>query len=183
MRKLLFIVGLGGIGYALYNYFNKQLALALDWDFKIQDFKVNEFTEKGVDLDLVISVLNKSSFAIKVFDYDIDILYKGVKVGDAQNNNPFVIQGDSWFDVPTNAYVQFDSAKGILGDFGLSILKKEPLKLDVTGTMNVEFSGIPKEVLFNVKDVLVSENITQTVGLEKPLDSVTDWLGKIGIKI
>ena len=62
MKKLLFIVGLGGIGYALYNYFNKQLALALDWDFKIKDVKINELTSNGVNLDLIISVLNKSSF-------------------------------------------------------------------------------------------------------------------------
>ena len=49
--------------------------------------------------------------------------------------------------------------------------------------MNVEFSGIPKEVLFNVKDIIVSQNIADSVGLSKPIDSVTDWLGKIGIKI
>lgn len=183
MRKLLFIVGIGGIGYALYNYFNKQLALALDWDFKIKDFRVKDITSKGVDVNLIISVLNKSSFAIKVFDYDIDILYKGIKVGNAKNSSPFIIQGDSWFDVPTSAYIEFDSAKGILGDFGLAIVKKDSVKLDVKGAMNVEFSGIPKEVVFNVKDIIVSQNIADSVGLSKPIDSVTDWLGKIGIKI
>ena len=39
IRSTLALIGIGGIGYALYNYFNKQLALALDWDFKIKKSK------------------------------------------------------------------------------------------------------------------------------------------------
>jgi len=183
MKKLLFIIGLGGIGYGLYNYFTKQLALALDWDFKIKDFKVNSITSQGADLNLIISVLNKSAFAIEVKDYDIDVFYKGVKIGNAVTNTPFIIQGDSWFDVPTKAYIGFQGAKGILGDFGMAVIKKEPIKLDVKGGMNVIFGKIPKEVEFNVKDVVVTENITETIGLSKPLGDVTDWLGKLGIKI
>ena len=60
MKKLLFLLGLGGIGYGVYYYFTEQLKLAFDWDFKISNFKLNSITSKGADIDLIISVLNKS---------------------------------------------------------------------------------------------------------------------------
>mgnify|MGYP003669856602 FL=1 len=66
MKKVLFIIGLGGMGYGLYYYFKTQLRLALDFDFKFKDVKVKAIDKSGVDLELVISVLNKSSFAIEV---------------------------------------------------------------------------------------------------------------------
>ena len=62
MKKLLFIIGLGGIGYGFYYYFKKQLDLALDFDFKFKDVKVTSVDKNGVDLALLLSVLNKSSF-------------------------------------------------------------------------------------------------------------------------
>ena len=66
MKKLLFIIGLGGIGYGLYYYFKSQLDLALNFDFKFKDVQLEDIDKDGVNLALVISVLNKSSFALEV---------------------------------------------------------------------------------------------------------------------
>jgi LEA14-like dessication related protein len=183
MKKILFVLGIGGIGYALYNYFNKQLALALDWDFKVKGFQVAELDNDGVKLDLIISVLNKSSFALLVKNYDINIIYEDVIVGTAKNNTPFTVEGDSWFDVPTKADIRFSSAKGVLGELGLNLITKKPLLIDVKGDMNVEFGGISKKVVLNVKDIIVTENLSKSVGLSKPIDSISDFLSKLGIKI
>ena len=183
MRTLLAFLGLGGIAYGLYNYFNKQLQLALDWDFKIKGFKLLNLDKNGASVDLLVSVLNKSSFALKVLDYDIKVKYKDVQVGDAKNNVPFVVEAESWFDVPTTAYIEFDSTKGVLDDFALAVLLKQPLFVDVVGDMNVEFGNIPKAVKFNVKNVQVSENVTESVGLSKPVSVINKFLDKLGIKI
>lgn len=183
MRSLIIIASIGGIGYALYNYFNKQLKLALDWDFKIKDLKVNEFSGRGADLTLLVSVLNKSAFALTVKNYDIDVIYEGVKIGNAVNKNPFVIQAESWFDVPTKAFIEFSGAKGILDDLAITLLKNEQLLFDVKGKMNVVFGNIPKEVIFNVKDIVVSQAIGTQLGIDKPILKLNDFLGKLGVKL
>jgi LEA14-like dessication related protein len=183
MKKLLFLLGLGGIGYGVYYYFTEQLKLAFDWDFKITDFKLNTITSQGADIDLIISVLNKSSFAIEVKNYDIDVLYEGVAIAKAKNDSAFTVQSDSWFDVPTSAYISFDSAKGVLGDFGITLLSKKPLKITVKGKMNILIAKIPKEIIFNAKDILVSQNSAEYLGLSKPINKINDLLGKLGIKI
>ena len=203
MKKLLFLLGLGGIGYGVYYYFTEQLKLALNWDFKITDFKLNSITSQGADIDLIISVLNKSSFAVEVKDYDIDVLYSGVKIANAKNDSRFTVQADSWFDVPTSAYISFDSAKGILGDLTkdkyitkeereeIKILEKvntinskeEIKKINRKGKMNILIAKIPKEIIFNAKDIMVSQNSADDLGLSKPINKINDLLGKLGIKI
>lgn len=169
MKKLLFIIGLGGIGYGFYYYFKKQLDLALDFDFKFKDVKVTSVDKNGVDLALLISVLNKSSFAIEVIDYDIDMIYEGTTIANAKSSQKFTVQGDSSFDVPTNAYIQFKGSEGILDDF--------------IGDMNIVFGGIPKEVIFNAKDVVLTDDLAETIGIDKTIGKLNKFLEGLGIKI
>ena len=81
MRKLLFVLGIGGIGYAVYNYFNKQLQLALDWEFKVKGFNILNISKDNAKLKLNLEILNKSNFNLLVKDYDLKIFYEGVEVG------------------------------------------------------------------------------------------------------
>lgn len=183
MKKILFILGLGGLGYGAYYFITKQLELALNWDFKVKDLKVNSITTKGADFDVIVSVLNKSSFALEVKDYDIDLIYSGAKIAKAINDNPFIVQGDSWFDVPTSAFVSFDSAKGILGKLGSSLLGGKPINVTVQGKMNILIGGLTKEILFNAKDILVTQDGASDLGLSKPINKINNLLDKLGIKI
>lgn len=183
MKKILYIVGFGGIGYALYSYITKQIALALDWDWKIKTVRVNELTKDGVDFDLVLSVLNKSSFSLKVKNYDIDVYYADVFIGNAKNNVPFVVAGDSWFDVPVKSSVSFSGKKSVLTNLGLTLLGSKPLLLDLKAEMNVVIGKLPKQILLNVKDVEFSENLSEDLGLQKPVSDLSKFLGNLGIKI
>jgi len=183
MKKLLFIIGLGGIGYGLYYYFRKQLDLALDFDFSIKDIEVLALDNDGVNLGLLISVTNKSSFAIEVIDYDIDMIYEGTNVAKAKSSQKFIVQGDSSFDVPTNAYIKFKGSEGILDDLGLSLLKSKSIKVDLIGDMNIVFGSISKEVIFNVKDVILTEDLAVTMGVNKTIDKLNKFLEGLGIKI
>tara|TARA_B110000977_G_scaffold43781_1_gene59398 strand:- start:10827 stop:11378 length:552 start_codon:yes stop_codon:yes gene_type:complete len=183
MKKLLFIIGLGGIGYGLYYYFKSQLDLALNFDFKFKDVQLEDIDKDGVNLALVISVLNKSSFALEVKDYDINMIYEGTKIGNAKSVSSFTVQGDSWFDVPAKAYIKFKGSEGILDDLGLSLLKSKPVDVDFVGKMNVVFANLPKEVVFNVKDVVLTENLAETIGIGKTIGKLNKFLDKLGIKI
>lgn len=183
MKKILYIVGLGGIGYALYSYITKQVALAFDWDYKIKDAKVNELTKDGVNFDLILSILNKSSFSLEVKNYDIDVYYADVLIGKAKNEVPLVVEGDTWFDVPVKANVSFKGKKDVLKNLGITLLGAKPLLIDLKGEMNVVVGKLTKQILFDVKDVEVSENLSEDVGLQKPVSEVSKFLDKLGIKI
>ena len=183
MKKLLFIIGLGGIGYGLYYYFIEQLNLALDFDFELKDVEVLDLDNKGVNLALIVSVLNKSSFAIEVIDYDINMIYEGTAIANAKSSQEFTVQGDASFDVPTNAYIQFKGSEGILDDLGLSLLKSKSIKVDFVGNMNVVFGGIPKKVIFNTKDVVLTENLAETIGIDNTIGKLNKFLERLGIKI
>jgi LEA14-like dessication related protein len=183
MKKLLFIIGLGGIGYGLYYYFKEQLNLALDFDFKVKDVEVLDVDKNGVNLALIVSVLNKSSFAIEVINYDINMIYEGTSIANAKSSQKFTVQGDSSFDVPTNAYIQFKGSEGVLDDLGLSLLKSKSIKVDFIGDMNVVFGGIPKQVIFNANDVVLTDNLAETIGVEKTIGKLNKFLEGLGIKI
>ena len=183
MKKLLFIIGLGGMGYGLYYYFKKQLLLALDFDFKFKDVKLKSIDQNGVDLELIISVLNKSSFALEVYDSDINIIYENTVIGNTKSVGKFIVQGNSWFDVPANAFIQFKGSEGILDDLGISLLTSKSINVDFIGKMNVVFGSIPKEVSFNVKDVVLTKNLAKTIGIGKTIGKLNDFLRKLGIKL
>ena len=183
MKKILFFLGLSGIGYGIYYYFTEQLRLALNWDFKVSNFEVGAISSKGVTLNLIISVLNKSSFAVDVKDYNINLFYSGVNKATASSNNSFTVQADSWFDVPTTAFISFDSSKGILGDLGTTLLLNKPIKITIKGKMNIHLANIPKEIIFNAKDIMVSQNSADDLGISKTTNKINDLLGKVGIKI
>ena len=97
MKKILFILGIGGISYALYSYFTKQLSLALDWDFKVKGVKVLYIDKKRTKLNLTISVYNKSIFELLVKNYDLDIIYENVKIGNAKTSTQFTVNGEQYF--------------------------------------------------------------------------------------
>lgn len=51
-------------------------------DFKgIEDVKVNEFSQKGIDVEIKANIYNPNNYNIKIVDSDLDFYLGGVKVG------------------------------------------------------------------------------------------------------
>tara|TARA_B100000989_G_C19459772_1_gene435696 strand:+ start:218 stop:778 length:561 start_codon:yes stop_codon:yes gene_type:complete len=181
MFRLLTFLGLGGLGYAFYNYYNKQLDLALDWNYKIKNVKVINITKQGAKLNLLVQVTNKSNFTLNVKDYDLKVIYKGVEVGNSQSIRPITIPSDSFFEAEVITNILFDSAKGLLDDVAIDIITGKPLLVDIKGELNVNYGKIDRKVVVNVKDISVSKNVASDLGISKPIDSVKDFLGGLGI--
>lgn len=183
MKKVLIALGVVGIGYALYNYFNKQLALALQFEYKIKGFKVLSIGKTKSDIQIVVSILNKSLFTLKVNSYNFDIYYSGEKIANANNNIPFVVEGDTWFDVPVVASIYYKETISVADDFVKNVLVNNPILLSYKGKINVTFQGITKEVDIDVKDIASSENFASDYGLTKPVSKINTLLGKLGVTI
>ena len=116
-------------------------------------------------------------------DYDIDMIYEGTTIANAKSSQKFTVQGDSSFDVPTNAYIQFKGSEGILDDLGLSLLKSKSIKVDFIGDMNIVFGGITKKVIFNTKGVVLTDDLAETIGIDKTVGKINKFLEGLGIKI
>ncbi len=181
IKKALYIIGLGGLGYAGYYYFNNQFNLALDWEFKVKDLYVKRFDKQGAEFDFTLSILNKSSFNIEVQNYDIDLLYEGMKVANSTKNEQFKVSAQSWFDIDSSAVIDFGSVTSVLDEFGVSLLKNEPLILNIKGELNLKMYGLSKKIIFNNQEVVVSENISKTLGVNKPIGQLTNFLDDLGI--
>lgn len=183
MKKVLLVLGLGGLGYGAYWFFNKQLQLALDWDIKMGSIKNLNITSKETDATLSVLIQNKSMFSITVNSYNLKAIYDGNEIGNTTSSTAFNVSGDSWFEVPIDMVLNHSKLKSSLGELGLSILEEKEVMVDVSGVMNVTFQGINRDVALNLKDVIVSENISKDLGLKEPIDKVKDFLGKLGIKV
>ena len=55
--------------------------------------------------------------------------------------------------------------------------------MDFVGNMNVVFGGIPKKVIFNTKDVVLTENLAETIGIDNTIGKLNKFLERLGIKI
>jgi len=183
MKKLLLVLGLGGISFALYNYFSKQLALALDWDFKASNFMPHKVYDDRFEATFDLEILNKSSFATTINSYDINILYKGKVVGSTKSNTAFEVLGDSWFTVPVLGNIYYNQVIATASSIAPLILDEKPLNVDINGKVNVTFQGINRVLVLTKKDVEVTENISKSLGLNKPIDKIKDWLSGLGVKI
>ena len=54
-------------------------------EFKgVEDVKVNEFSKKGIDVDLKVKIFNPNTYNIKIDESDLDFYIAGTKVGKAQ---------------------------------------------------------------------------------------------------
>lgn len=187
MRKLLVLGGLASIGYAFYYYFKKQVALVMNFDYKIKDAKILNLTKEGAKLDVAVEVTNKSSLGVQILGYDLTFKYKGVELGKTQSNQPFQVNPDSSFVVQALGDISFKNAGTVLLPFVTDVINRKPMDIEIDGFINVEFSGLSRKVEFNNQKITYSKDVLADVGLddefEKGKTKVTDILGKIGIKI
>jgi len=183
MKKILFVLGIGGVGYVLYSYFQKQLSLAMNFEFKASNFMPKQIYEDRFEATFDLELVNKSSLAITINSYNIDILYDGKVIGSTESKDKVEVPRSSVFKIPVEGEVYYKMILGVAGNLATLILKESPLHVDIVGSVNVTFQGINKIVVLDKKNVMVVEDLSKSLGLSKPIDKVKDWLSGLGIKI
>jgi hypothetical protein len=133
VKTALFIVG-GGLGaFALYRYFQKQLALALNWDYKIKYLLPTGVSNNQITFEGIMDIINPSNFELSVNSYDLDFYYQGDLVGNAKSNQGFMVQPDSTFPAPLTFTLDINKTK----DKALAILdnvyKQKPVVFGIKG--------------------------------------------------
>ena len=86
MKKTLLFGGLALAGFGVYRYFKYQVNMAMNYDYKIKDFKVDSIDGTNVSISLAVDIKNKSSFKVKVREYDLQLAFKGVPFANTKSN-------------------------------------------------------------------------------------------------
>jgi LEA14-like dessication related protein len=171
MKKGLLFGGIGLAGFGLYRYFKYQIDLALNYDYKIKNFKVLSYDSDKITASLEIEVMNKSNFQILVNEYDLKISYKGKNFANAKKTTPFLVLPNNSFTLKTEGVINVKESKVAVLPFIQDVLAKRPINVEVTGFIKVKFIGINYTLEFNNETFQYSSDLLRDLGLSKKVGS------------
>jgi len=175
-KTILFIVGGGLAVYAIYRYISKQIALAMNWDYKVRYLTISAFNNESVTLRGVLQIINPSNFSLELNSYSLDLYYKGAFLAHSEDNKKIIIQPDMTFDAPIVLNVKLSTlgAKGLA--FAKDVFDQKPINFGIEGAANVTFGGITRDIEFDLPSYEYSSDLAQEYNVSKPLTEVKDFL-------
>jgi LEA14-like dessication related protein len=186
MKKVLLFGGIGLAGFGLYRYFKYQVDLALNYDYKIKNFKILGYDNDNINVSLELEITNNSSFEILVREYDLKLFYKGKNFATTKNQVPFVVLPNNSFNLKTEGVINVKESQISAFSFVKDILAKKPIKVEVNGFVKVKFLGLNHTISFDNESFQYSADLLKEVGLSKQVDKFKQnnpFLAKIfGIK-
>jgi LEA14-like dessication related protein len=171
MKKLLLFGGIGLAGFGLYRYFKYQIDLALNYDYKIKNFKILSYDSDKINASLEIEVMNKSNFQILVNEYDLKISYKGKNFANAKKTTPFLVLPNNSFTLKTDGVINVKESSVAVLPFIQDVLAKKPINVEVTGFIKVKFIGIDYTLNFKNETFQYSSDLLRDLGLSKKVGS------------
>jgi LEA14-like dessication related protein len=149
MKKILLFGGIALAGFGLYRYFRYQVNLALNYDYKLKDFKILDQVGDIIKVSAVFQINNKSAFEVEINSYDLELYFKDVLFARTTSNEKIVIQPNSSFEVTGYGEINLQETKTLLIPFAKDVLNRKPIDIAVTGTIRIKFLGIPTSINFN----------------------------------
>ena len=171
MKKVLLLGGIALAGFGLFRYFKYQIDLALNYDYKIKNFKILSYDNDKINANLEIQVENKSNFEILIKEYDLKIFYKGKNFANAKKSIPFLVLPNNSFTLKTDGVINVKEAQVTILPFIQDVLAKRPINFEVTGTIKVKFIGIDYTLKFNNDTFQYSSDLLRDFGLSKKVGS------------
>lgn len=146
LKTILIISGVGVLGYLAYSYFQKQLGLLKNYDYKIIGVKIKKLSLTNVVFDVQTRFFNKSKIEATIEKLYLKINVEGSTIGYVTENKSFVIpsQGSSDIDLQISTSPQ-DVAKNILG-IVFGGVKRKDIKFTLEGYANIR-SGFVRTTL------------------------------------
>lgn len=87
IRGLLFVSGLGVVGYGLYRYYSSQLVMLKNSEISLLNVKLVSQTKTNIKLRFNLKVVNKSEEQFTIKDFKIKLLLNGKPLGDVENTD------------------------------------------------------------------------------------------------
>lgn len=136
-RKILLITGGGLAGAAMLRYVYRNLLLAKQWDYSVDDFKLVEFTP-NLKANMYFSITNKSAFKGVVKDIEIKVFSQGKQLSEIKQPKMVEINPDGvtkiYVSISVNPLAIFENWNTLLAQ----ILVKKDIELDFVGQMKLK---------------------------------------------
>jgi hypothetical protein len=171
MKKVLLFGGIALAGFGLFRYFKYQIDLALNYDYKIKNFKVLSYDSEKINASIEIEVQNKSNFQVLINEYDLKISYKGKNFANTKNRTPFLVLPNKSFSLKTEGVINVKESSVAILPFLQDVLAKRPINVEVTGSIKVKFIGIDYTLNFNNETFQYSSDLLRDLGLSKKVGS------------
>jgi LEA14-like dessication related protein len=149
MKKVLLFGGIAIAGFGLYRYFKYQIDLALNYDYKLKDFKVLGQEGDVLKVSATFQISNKSSFKVDVTRYEIQLFFKDIPFALTKSTDKITIQPNSSFEIVGYGEINIKTAKIVIVPFLKDVLERKPIDVAVSGVVNVVFLGIPTSLKFD----------------------------------
>jgi LEA14-like dessication related protein len=170
MKKVLLFGGIGLAGFGLYRYFKYQVDMALNYDYKIKNFKVLGYDSENINVSLELEITNNSSFEILVKEYDLKLFYKGKNFANTKTKVPFAVLPNNSFNLKTEGVINIKDSKISIIPFIQDVLGRKPINVEVTGDVKVKFLGINYTLNFNNETFQYSADLLKDVGLSQKVN-------------
>jgi LEA14-like dessication related protein len=149
MKKVLLFGGLAIAGFGLYRYFKYQIDLALNYDYRLKDFKIISQVGDIITVSATFEITNKSSFNVDVTGYDLQLFFKGIPFASTKSNNKVTIQPNSSFEIVGSGEINLSTSKIVILPLIKDIFDRKPIDVSVSGIVNIVFLGIPTSLKFD----------------------------------
>jgi LEA14-like dessication related protein len=170
MKKGLLFGGLALAGFGLYRYFKYQVDMALNYDYKIKNFKILGTTSENINVALELEIANNSSFEILIKEYDLKIYFKGLNFATSKSNVPFAVLPNTSFTLKTNGVINIQESKIAVIPFVQDVLARKPINVEVTGFVKVKFLGINYTLKFDKQKFEYSADVLKDYGLSSKVN-------------
>jgi LEA14-like dessication related protein len=149
MKKLLLFGGIAVAGFGLYRYFKYQIDMALNYDYKLKDFKILSQDGEVMKVSATFEITNKSSFKVDVTGYDLKLFFKDTPFASTISTQKTTIQPNSSFEIVGYGEINLTKSKVVIMPFIKDVLARKPLDISVTGVVNIVFLGVPTSLMFD----------------------------------
>jgi len=136
-KKILFILGGGLAGATLLRYLYRNVMLAKEWDYNVDNFKLVEVTP-SLKANMYFTIINKSNFTAKVKDIDMKVFTMGKELSQIKQPQEIDIAPDGktsiYVSILGNPVSLYKNWKEILAQ----ILTTNDIELDFVGNMKLK---------------------------------------------
>jgi LEA14-like dessication related protein len=179
MKKGLLFGGIAIAGFGLYRYFKYQIDLALNYDYKLKDFKIISQVGDIMKVSAVFQITNKSSFKVDITGYDLKLFFKDVQFAQTILTEKTTIQPNSSFEIIGYGDIDIKKTKILVLPLINDILKKKPINVSVSGMISVVFLGIPTTLKFDRKKINYSVDLLKEYNLSSSYEKLKSKYPKV----
>lgn len=160
------VAGIGAIVYGLYRFYKYQVSLAMEYCYKITNYKFNALDQNGINMDLFLKIENKSDFIITILGYDLDILVNGKNVGHVVSKTQYTLLNKSITEIGINVLFNPLSSFSLVDVIALltyAVTDKSKFIIEVKGTISgkmnfIQIKNFPIDIKMSLADILAPED-------------------------